>query len=114
LKKGSPEFGEAFEAYIYHEIKTYCDYRGDCDLAYWRSTSGFEVDFILNGGTAVEVKAKPNITSKDYKGLRSLKEEALLENYIVVSLEDTARIVEDIRILPWEIFIKNLWQDVYV
>jgi predicted AAA+ superfamily ATPase len=114
LKRGSPEFGEAFEAYMYHEIRSYCDYRGDSDLEYWRSTSGFEVDFILNNRTAVEVKAKANITSQDYKGLRSLKEEALLENYILVSLEDTARKVEDILILPWEMFLKNLWQDEYV
>ena len=62
----------------------------------------------------MEVKAKANITHQDYKGLRSLKEEALLENYILVSLEDTARKVEDILILPWEMFLNNLWQDEYV
>ncbi len=28
LEMRSPEFGEAFEAYIHHEIKTYCDYKG--------------------------------------------------------------------------------------
>lgn len=28
LQEGSPEFGEAFEAYVYHELKTYCDYQG--------------------------------------------------------------------------------------
>ena len=62
----------------------------------------------------MEVKAKANITVQDYKGLRSLKEEALLENYILVSLEDTVRKVEDILILPWEMFLNNLWQDEYV
>ena len=62
----------------------------------------------------MEVKTKANITVQDYKGLRSLKEEALLENYILVSLEDTARKVEDILILPWEMFLNNLWQDEYV
>jgi len=53
-----PEFGEAFEAYIHHEIKNYCDYKGGCDLCYWRATSGFEVDFVINGKTAIEVKGK--------------------------------------------------------
>lgn len=114
LKAGSPEFGEAFESYMYHEVRAYCDYRGGCDIAYWRSTSGFEVDFIINDKTAVEVKAKTNITGHDYKGLRSLKEEALLENYILVSLEDTPRKVEGIQILPWKRFIENLWQDEYL
>jgi predicted AAA+ superfamily ATPase len=28
LKTGSPEFGEAFEAYLYHEIRAYGDYQG--------------------------------------------------------------------------------------
>ena len=114
LKTGSPEFGEAFEAYLYHEIKAYCDYQGGCNLAYWRSTSGFEVDFILNDKTAVEIKAKTNTTRQDYKGLRALKEEALLKNYILVSLEDTPRKVEDIQILSWRRFIENLWQGEYV
>ena len=114
LKMQSPEFGEAFESYIYHEIKAYCDYKGSCDLRYWRSTSGFEVDFILNEKTAIEVKGKANIAIKDFKGLRSLKEEEILKNYILVSLEDTPRKIDDIQILPWEEFIKNLWQDGYV
>jgi predicted AAA+ superfamily ATPase len=84
------------------------------NLAYWRSTSGFEVDFILNDKTAVEIKAKTNTTHQDYKGLRALKEEALLKNYILVSLEDTSRKVEDIQILPWKKFIENMWQGEYV
>lgn len=114
LKMGSPEFGEAFEAYLYHEIKTYSDYRGACELAYWRSTSGYEVDFIINDKTAVEVNAKSNITSQDYKGLKALKEEALLKNYVLVSLENTPRNVEEIQILPWKMFIGNLWLDEYL
>jgi len=92
LKMRSPEFGEAFEAYIHHEIKTYCDFnKGGYDLCYWRATSGFEVDFIINGKTAIEVKGKANITRKDFKGLTAIKEEELLKNYILVTLEDTPR-----------------------
>lgn len=114
LEMRSPEFGEAFEAYIHHEIKTYCDYKVGCDLCYWRSTSGFEVDFVINGKTAIEVKGKANITRKDFKGLTAIKEEELLENYILVTLEDTPRKDGDICILPWKDFIANLWQDAYV
>ncbi len=114
LMMRSPEFGEAFEAYIHHEIKTYCDYKRGCDLSYWRSTSGFEVDFVVNGKTAIEVKGKATITKKDFKGLTAIKEEELLENYILVTLEDTPRKDGDIFILPWKDFITNLWQDAYV
>lgn len=114
LEMRSPEFGEAFEAYIHHEIKTYCDHKGGGDLCYWRSTSGFEVDFVINGKTAIEVKGKTNITRKDFKGLTAIKEEELLKNYILVTLEDTPQKDRDICILPWKDFITNLWQDAYV
>jgi len=114
LEMRSPEFGEAFEAYIHHEIKTYCDYRGGCELCYWRSTSGFEVDFVINGKTAIEVKGKANVTKKDFKGLTAIREEALLKDYILVSLEDTPRKDGDIHILPWKKFIARLWRDAYV
>jgi predicted AAA+ superfamily ATPase len=115
LEMRSPEFGEAFEAYIHHEIKTYCDFnKGGCDLCYWRATSGFEVDFVINGKTAIEVKGKANISRKDFKGLTAIKEEKLLKNYILVTLEDTPRKDGDICILPWKDFITNLWQDAYV
>jgi len=114
LAMRSPEFGEAFEAYIHHEIKTWCDFKGGSDLSYWRSTSGFEVDFVINGKTAIEVKGKVNTTKKDRKGLTAIKEEELLENYILVTLEETPRKDGDIFILPWKDFIANLWQDAYV
>ena len=114
LEMRSPEFGEAFEAYIYHEIKAYCDYRGGCDLRYWRSTSGFEVDFVINEKTAIEVKGKANITRRDFKGLTAISEEERQENYIVVSLEDTPRKEGDVRVLPWKDFITRLWQDAFI
>lgn len=109
LQEGSPEFGEAFEAYLHHELKTYCDYKGVPDLAYWRSTSDFEVDFILNDRTAIEVKAKANVAERDLRGLRALREERLLKYYVVVSQEKSPRRVEGIDILPWQDFLERLW-----
>lgn len=110
LQEGSSEFGEAFEAYIHHELKSYCDYEGVPDLAYWRSTSDFEVDFILNDRTAIEVKAKTNVSDRDLRGLRALREERLLKHYVVVSLETTPRRVNGIEILPWQDFLARLWE----
>jgi predicted AAA+ superfamily ATPase len=110
LQEGSPEFGEAFEAYIHHELKTYCDYEGVPDLAYWRSTSDFEVDFILNDRTAIEVKTKTNVSDRDLRGLRALREERLLKHYVVASHETTPRRVDGIEILPWQDFLARLWE----
>jgi len=58
FRAGTPEFGEALETYLMHELVSYSDYISGESLSYWRSTSGFEVDFILGDHTAVEVKAK--------------------------------------------------------
>lgn len=113
LQEGSPEFGEAFESYVHHELKTYCDYQGVPDLAYWRSTSDFEVDFILNDRTAIEVKAKTNVTDRDLRGLRALQEERLLKHAVVVSLETHLRRVGEIEILPWQEFLTRLWEGAY-
>ncbi len=113
LQRQSPEFGEAFEAFIHHELKTFCDYMKQGTLCYWRSKSGFEVDFILADKTAIEVKAKPNVASRDMRGIQALKQEALLKNYLVVSLEDAPRRHEGIDILPWRLFLENLWGNQY-
>jgi uncharacterized protein len=110
LQEGSPEFGEAFEAYFHHELKTYCDYEGVPELAYWRSTSDFEVDFILNDRTAIEVKAKANVSDRDLRGLRALQEEGLLKHYVVASLETHPRRIGKIEILPWRDFLARLWE----
>ncbi len=113
LQMRSPEFGEAFGAYIHHEIRTYMDCRGQGELCYWRSTSGYEVDFIINEKTAVEIKGKSTITGKDFSGLTAIKEEKRFENLILVCLEDTPRKAGEVVILPWKDFITNLWDDKY-
>jgi predicted AAA+ superfamily ATPase len=80
-------------------------------LSFWRSLSGYEVDFILNDEIAIEVKASENVDDRDMKGLRALKEERLLKHCIVVSREKHIRKVGGITILPWGDFITALWQN---
>ncbi len=109
LKKGSPEFGDAFETYMAHELRSYLDYKGVGELCYWRSKSGYEVDFVLNDEIAIEVKSKRNISSRDMKGLIALKEEKKLSKYTLVCMEERPRIVNGVHILPWEDFLNKLW-----
>lgn len=109
LSPRSPEFGEAFESYIFHELATYQDYADVTPLAYWRSTSDFEVDFVFGDATAVEVKAKNPVADRDLRGLRALREERLLKRHVMVCLEPRPRTVDGIRILPWRQFLDELW-----
>ncbi len=109
FRLGTPEFGEAFETYIMHELTCYRDYVSGEPLSYWRSTSGFEVDFIIGDHTAVEVKAKQTIASSDLKSLHALAEENKLKRYLCVSLETRRRRVGEVTILPYLEFLDSLW-----
>jgi len=109
VKKGSPEFGEALETYFFHELKTFAHYQSAGEIAYWRSVSGYEVDFILADSLAVEVKASRNVGPQDLVGLRALQEERAVKHYVVVSLEERRRTVNQIRIFPWKEFLEDLW-----
>lgn len=113
VRAGTPEFGQGLETYLMHELRAYADYRSGEALRYWRSTSGFEVDFIIGDHTAVEVKAKRNVSGTDLKPLRALAEERLLERYLCVSLESRRRTVDGITVLPWAEFLDALWADEY-
>jgi predicted AAA+ superfamily ATPase len=115
LARRSPEFGEAFESYIFHEIATYIDYTDPAvPLAYWRSTSNYEVHFILADATAVEAKAKNPVGERDLRGLRALHEEKLLKRYVVASLELRPRTSGGIDILPWDHFLEMLWDGAFL
>lgn len=110
---GTPEFGEAFETYLMHELVSYRDYVSGESLCYWRSTSGFEVDFIIGDHTAVEVKAKENISPNDCRSLKALAEEKKLKRYLCVSLEPRSRRIGEIAILPYRKFLDALWNGEY-
>ncbi|GAB4112556.1 MAG: ATP-binding protein [Acidobacteriota bacterium] len=113
VRPGTPEFGPAFETYLMHELSSYCDYRSGEQLAFWRSTSGFEVDFVMGDHTAIEVKAKSNVSWQDLKPLRALAEEGKLKRYLCVTLEPRRRNIEGITVLPYTEFLDRLWADEY-
>lgn len=113
FRPGTPEFGEAFETYFMHELLSYGDYVSGEPLSYWRSTSGFEVDFIIGDHTAVELKAKENLSPRDVKPLLALAEEKNLKRYLCVSLEPRPRKIEGVTALPFREFLDKLWSGEY-
>ncbi len=113
---GTPEFGKSFEHYILMELKAYQAYRNpELEIRFWRTSSGFEVDFILDDmTTAIEVKGSQRIHSGHTKGLRALQEEFKVKHSLIVSLESQPRKLESgIEILPWQVFIQRLWAGEY-
>ena len=114
LKPGSAEFGSAFEHFLFMEIRAHAGYRGNrSPIAYWRTSSGFEVDFILgDGAVAIEVKSTESPASDHLKGLRAWRDEQKSKRCILVSRVPRARKTDDgIEILPWQTFLRQLWKD---
>ena len=111
-RTGTPEFGKSFEQYILMELKAYQAYRNpELDISYWRTSSGFEVDFILGDmNVAIEVKGSEKIHSGHTKGLKALLEEQTIDMAIIVSLEKQPRKLDpSIEVLPWRVFLETLW-----
>ena len=112
------EKGFLFEGLIAQILRAYKDY---CDLYedmyYWSSSEAknMEVDFLLKRGNeliAIEVKAKTQVSSKDYKGLKVINLLPAVKRRIVVYLGKTVRKTEEgIEIWPFDFFFKNLKED---
>jgi uncharacterized protein len=109
----TPEYGQAFETYLAHELFCYRDYRLTTEIKHWRSASGFEVDFMLGEHTAIEVKAKHNVGGHDLRSLHAIGDEKNIKRRICVSLESRSRHVDGIEILPVEAFLSALWDGAY-
>lgn len=111
VSEASADFGEFFEHHVFLELRTWIDYRKPrTPLAYWRSRSGYEVDFILDDRVAIEAKAARRIQPKHLRSLRALAEEGLVERSIVVCREDRPRMEDGIGIWPLEFFLAALWE----
>jgi len=113
LRPRTPEFGEGIETYLMHELVAYRDYVSGEPLSYWRSTSGFEVDFILGDHTGIEMKAKETVSPRDVSSLRALAEERKLKRHVCVSLETRPRRIGGIAVMPMQEFLGALWSGEY-
>jgi len=107
----SEAFGKVFEHFIFQELIAHSHYSGsDYPVAYWRTASQLEVDFILGDHEiAVEVKGREWIGPPHLRGLQAFREEYKIKKAIVVCLESRARLSDGIHILPWSTFLEQLW-----
>lgn len=108
---GSEAFGSAFEHFIMQELIAHSAYSDlHYPIHYWRTASQIEVDFILGDGEiALEVKATDNIQPRHLKGLKAFAEEYKTARLMVVCNEPNPRQIENITVLPWNIFLDKLW-----
>ena len=109
---GSPEFGKAFEHYILMELKAYQAYSNpDLPITFWRTSTGKEVDFILGDKElAVEIKGSSRVHEGDIRSLKTLIDDGPVKKLCLVCLEKHPRnLGSNIQVLPWQMFIEQLW-----
>ena len=104
-------FGKAFEHFIFMELRAH---RSLSELNYpinfWRTKSGLEADFVLGGGqVAIEVKGSSRVERSELRPLSAFREEYKPRQIMVVCNERVERIHDGIRILPWRVFLRELW-----
>ena len=111
IRPKTEEFGAAFEHFIILEVRAFLSYRRKkIPMHYWRSTSQFEVDLLLGDQVAIEIKATDNPTARHTKGLQALMEEGIFSSFLLVYTGTIERkSANNIRMLPWEIFLDELW-----
>ena len=98
------------------ELKAYQAYRNpELDIHFWRTSTGFEVDFILGDmDVAIEVKGSQKIHSSHTKGMRALMEEHSIRRALIISMEKQPRKLDNsIEVLPWNNFLEMLWAGEY-
>ncbi|MBN3038477.1 MAG: ATP-binding protein [Candidatus Omnitrophica bacterium] len=109
-EKGT-EFGRAFEHFMLMEIVAYRAYsKKDFVINFWRTKFGHEVDFVLDKGKiAIEIKGVRRVDKTDTKGLEAFTQKYSPKRSIIVCNENEKRIRGEIEILPWKVFLHELW-----
>ncbi len=105
-------FGKAFEHFILMQMIAHSSYSElEYEINFWRTKSGMEVDFILGKGEiAVEIKGSSRIDNRSLKPLSAFMEEYSPRKGFVVCNEKTKRVHGNIILIPWRMFLDDLWQ----
>ncbi len=111
LKRGSDDYGHAFEHFIMQEMIAY---RGYCrrreKISYWHTYNNQEVDAVIgDADVAIEIKSSEEVKSRHKNGLKAFKEEHPDCRLILVSLDPITRTAGDIELLYVEDFLRKLW-----
>jgi predicted AAA+ superfamily ATPase len=111
IEQGTELFGKAFEHFIYQEIYAHSRYsENEYPIYYWRTASQLEIDFVLGDHeVAIEVKATEQASDRHLRGLKAFAEEYTVKKVILISNDPMPRLVNNILILPWKIFLHRLW-----
>ncbi len=104
--------GAGLEGLVAQHLRAWIAYGNkNCNLSYWRTKSGVEVDFILYGQDtflAVEVKNSAKINRKMLNGLRAFKEDYPEAQAFLLYRGNERRLINNILCLPCDQFLRDL------
>ena len=111
LKRGTDDYGHAFEHFVIQEIIAYKGYNDKRDIiSYWHTYDKKEVDVIIGDAkVAIEIKSTEHVETKHKKGLKAFSEENPDCRLILVSLDPITRKSGDKELIYVLDFLKMLW-----
>ena len=111
LKRGSDDYGHAFEHYVMQEIIAYKGYnKRREEISYWHTYTHQEVDAVIGDAkVAIEIKSSEQVKTRHKSGLKAFKEEHPDCRLILVSLDPITRISGDVELVYVTDFLKMLW-----
>lgn len=106
--------GQLLETFVFQELRRQASWRGESVVFYhFRDKDGVEVDVVLERGgrqvAGVEVKAAASVNSRDFRGLRKLRDSAgarFTTGVVLYDGEATAPFGEGLYAVP----IRSLWE----
>ena len=111
LKRGTDDYGHAFEHLVMQEIIAYKGYNDKRDeISYWHTYDKKEVDAVIGDAkVGIEIKSSEQVKTKHKSGLKAFKDEHPDCRLILVSLDPITRKSGDIELIYVLDFLKMLW-----
>lgn len=111
LKRGTDDYGHAFEHLVVQEILAYRGYsRRRESISYWHTYTRQEVDLVIGDAkVAIEIKSCEEVKTRHKAGLKAFKEEHPDCRLILVSLDPITRVSGDKELIYVKDFFEMLW-----
>ena len=111
LKRGTDDYGHAFEHFVMQEIIAYRGYfRRREEISYWHTYNDQEVDAVIGDAkVAIKIKSSEQVKTSHKKGLKAFKEEHPECRLILVSHDPITRVSGDVELINISDFLRMLW-----